>query len=126
LTEQVEPATITNGIPPIRNPQIPRRRTVLCDSPFSFTLMKKIPTVYWAESDEPKSFYFRQIHRKISDAIQIWWLDVQPPRAICFDCGTKGATTKFYSLVAGRVKGKWFTGLGTCLSCAGFDNTSTI
>ena len=90
-------------------------------------MKNKIPTVYWAESHEPKSFYFRQIHRKISDAIQIWWLDVEPPFAICFDCGTKGVTTrKFARVIAGRVTGKWFTGLGTCLSCAGVDNATTI
>lgn len=61
---------------------------------------------------------------KIKHAIIGWWIGTQPMFAICLDCnGEKWpaqnglVTMKFATLMSGRVKGKWFTGAGTCIRC---------
>ena len=55
---------------------------------------------------------------KLRQAIHLWWLDVHPPFAVCIDCGKKGLlSTKFYSLMPGRITGKPFHGAGTCIEC---------
>lgn len=54
----------------------------------------------------------------MKNAIISWWLGIQPPLAVCFDCGKKGLVNRqFANLIAGRVKGRMFTGAGTCVEC---------
>ena len=60
----------------------------------------------------------------IKNRLLQWWLGVQPVFAVCLDCHGKRwkpvkgvASYRFATLMRGRVKGRWFTGAGTCIPC---------
>ena len=62
--------------------------------------------------------------QKIKNSLTSWWLGTQPIFAVCLDCNgekwppVRGvASHNFATLMGGRVKGRWFTGAGTCVRC---------
>jgi hypothetical protein len=60
--------------------------------------------------------------KKIIEKYQIWRMGKIPFLAICIDCDYTGITKrKFASLFSPVIIGKIWTGAGTCLSCAGYE-----
>ena len=68
--------------------------------------------------------YERTFKNRIKHGLIGWWIGTQPMFAVCLDCDgkrwppTKGLVSmNFATLMSGRVKGRMFTGAGTCIRC---------